>query len=252
MQTKILIYILIKFFFIQFSYQKTLGTEDDDVTLKELNRDIILFSNDSDVLNSTKTLNLTNSNYFYINKTTFEGLINLNKLDLSYNFLAELNTDLFTDLINLKELNLSFNIIKQINISSSLNNLLILDLKKNDISKIESKNFFILDNMIRLDLSENNLQEFDSKNIFSSNNQLEELYLSYNNLKSFDFSGLKKLQVLDLKNNNISKIGGSESFVTIVTLDLSENNLEEFNSKIIFPSKINQLRELSLSKNHLK
>jgi Leucine-rich repeat (LRR) protein len=227
MQTKILIYIL-KFFFIQFSYQKTLGTEDDDVTLKELNRDIILFSNDSDILNSTKTLNLTNSNYFYINKTTFEGLINL------------------------KELNLSFNIIKQINISSNLNNLLILDLKKNDISKTESKNFFILDNMIRLDLSDNNLQEFDSKNIFSSNNQLEELYLSYNNLKSFDFSGLKKLQVLDLKNNNISKIGGSESFVTIVTLDLSENNLEEFNSKIIFPSKINQLRELSLSKNHLK
>ena len=123
---------------------------------------------------------------------------------------------------------MSFNIVKQINISASLKNLLILDLKRNYINKIDSENFFVLENMIRLGLSENNLEEFDSKNIFSSNNQLEELYLSYKNLKSFDFSNLKKLQVLDLRNNNISKMGGSENFVTIIRLDLSENNIYKF------------------------
>ena len=65
---------------------------------------------------------------------------------------------------------MSFNIVKQINISASLKNLLILDLKRNYINKIDSENFFVLENMIRLGLSENNLEEFDSKNIFSSNN----------------------------------------------------------------------------------
>jgi len=93
----------------------------------------------------------------------FNGLINLNELNLSYNQLSILSFSVFKSLDRLQSLNLSnnqLNLIKS-KVFAGLKNLNHLYLSFNKLAFLESCMFMHLNNLVRLDLDNNHLISID-------------------------------------------------------------------------------------------
>lgn len=233
-------------------------------------------------LNDLDILNLNKNQIFYVQPEAFVGLKNIKYLYMNDNELNKLEARTFRHLINLKILHIQNNNIIEIHPLAffNLNNLNFLYLNGNHIQFLDQYNFQPLANLIDLQLQSNDLKEIQTSS-FNGLKSLKNLILSNNNLsqiKPYGFIGLNSLQILDLTRNNfelfsldfivkdlknllilwvrensISNITlevGSDVQKIIQTLDLSGNNITDFNYKLIY-STFPNLKDLFLVNNTL-
>ncbi|GBP85498.1 Toll-like receptor 7 [Eumeta japonica] len=197
---------------------------------------------------------------------TFNGLRELQSLDLGNNNLKVIPSDVFCPLNNLHILNLTQNRIKSLdrlglgqgcgsNIQSldlssnelktlneeseisTLKRLQELRLQHNNITEISGEALNGLISLRILNMSYNNIQSLQ-EGTFVSTKELREIYLNNNllfELAKSVFHRLEQLLVLDLSNNQISSAhvdGGTfVGLIRLVILNLSNNALTRIDGK---------------------
>ncbi|KOB72878.1 18 wheeler [Operophtera brumata] len=224
-------------------------------------------------LRELKKLSIRSKNYDWspnknleLSLGTFNGLRELQALDLGENNLKAIPTDVFCPLDNLQVLNLTHNKIKSFDrvgfgnscgsslLSLDLSNnelkslseeseitglkrLQELNLQNNNITDISSETFNGLISLRILNISYNNLQ-FIPEGTFASTKELREVYLNNNllfELAAGVFHRLEQLLVLDLSNNLLSSAhvdGGTFiGLIRLVILNLSNNALTRIDGK---------------------
>ncbi|CAG9764180.1 unnamed protein product [Ceutorhynchus assimilis] len=233
----------------------------------------------SDLVN-LDILNLNKNEIFYIQPYAFSGLINLKYLYLSHNRLRKIEDRMFKDLQNLKILYLEHNDIFELHQHAFVNlkNLHYLYLNNNSINYLVQYNFKPLNNLVDLQLRLNNLSEIQVSS-FNGLKNLKFLYLGQNQIhtiKPYGFIGLDSLIILDLGYNNFTEIelnyfqiknlhilwlhsnfikniiivnnNNAEVQNALEVLDLSYNQLSEFNFKLL-SSKMPNIKEIVLVNN---
>ncbi|XP_022129543.2 toll-like receptor 7 [Pieris rapae] len=242
-------------------------------------------------LRDLKKLSLRTKNYDWssnknleLSLGTFNGLKELQALDLGENNLKAIPSDVFCPLRNLQKLNLTYNKLKSVDriglgkncapdilsldISHNelktlnedseiaiLRRLQELKLQQNNISDISSEIFSGLISLRILNISHNNLQ-FIPEGTFSNTKELREIYLNNNKLFELGravFHRLEQLFVLDLSNNQLSSahIDGSTfvGLIRLIILNLSNNALTRIDNKTfkdLFVLQILDLRNNSI------
>lgn len=200
--------------------------------------------------------NLTELDLSKNNITNIDSLKNLKKLEklsLSGNDISS-GLGSLTDISTLKELDLSntgLNDTNSSDVANGLNavlsnkkeNLEILDLSNNDLSKLDASNFSNqLGSLKVLNLNNNNINSLTLPDL----PVLEELYLSNNNLDDTsvsvigDLSSLKKLY---LNNNAITNIDSLTSLSDLVDLSVANNKIDLPRS---LSNKLTKLEALNL------
>ncbi|XP_022122476.2 leucine-rich repeat and immunoglobulin-like domain-containing nogo receptor-interacting protein 3 isoform X2 [Pieris rapae] len=171
----------------------------------------------------------TDSNLQTLEPDIFNGLHNLEYIDLSRNEIKSTENGLFARLNQLKHLNIS----------------------RNQIVDIPRKPFVDLQNLEVLDVSHNQIQVIPFQ-VFGLMTKLHYLDISYNKLATFldyYFKPNRKLKTLFLNNNSLVKIT-SKALVDLKeleVLDISSNKLDNI-PKLLFEA-LPELRELNLSYN---
>lgn len=166
---------------------------------------------------------------------------NVKIVDLSKNLLSSLR---FDDDSNLEYLLVQSNKISSLECLKQASGLVELDASSNSLVEIDLEH----KNLKSINLSKNNLKKFVLKQprlktaVLNGNNinslectldvELEELYLSENNLSEFPFSGsfrLKQLKTVDIsKNSTLCRIEDSISkLIQLKRLDCSDCNLRD-------------------------
>jgi Leucine-rich repeat (LRR) protein len=234
------------------------GTFNNLVSLKKLSLkknkidyiDGFIFS----CLTNLTELILSKNQLTYINRILFKGLVNLDYLSLDFNLIQFIEPDSFVDLINLKYLYLDNNKLKNIEslTLSGLTNLDTLSLSYNYLEVINQYMFLMLPNLKVLILDSNIINRVDqdafvySKNLtlLSLNNNfldgsnnfieyldnLEELQIENNRIKSSLFHFSRNLKKISCKSNYITSITtGLDGLLT--NLDLSSNRLAKLNNQ---------------------
>jgi Leucine-rich repeat (LRR) protein len=186
---------------------------------------------------------------------SFKYFSKLKILNLSSNQITSI--DSIPDLATLEELDLSRNNIKNFDSLAKLKALTSLNISANgsDIKSLPA-----LSNMQYLNISENKIKDFSFledmkslKSLLASNinnsdfanlsipENIEELYISGNNISVFDkilfdkIGQIEKLEILDISNNNLdglevfikNKKESANEFSKLKTLYVSDNNLTE-------------------------
>ncbi|CAK1542767.1 unnamed protein product [Leptosia nina] len=171
----------------------------------------------------------TDSNLSTLEADLFNGLHNLEYIDLSRNEIKRTEHGLFAKLNRLKHLNISRNQIEDIprNPFIGLENLEVLDVSHNQIRVIPFQAFGVMTRLHYLDISYNKIATFLDY-YFKLNRQLKTLFLNNNSLVKITSKALVDLKELEV-------------------LDISSNNLDNF-PKFLFDA-LPELRELNLSYN---
>ncbi len=133
-----------------------------------------------DLINISKIC-LHNNNIELLDSQIFNGLINLQTIDLSHNKIPDfINRELFAGLRNLTEIYISNNQLESINEHTfeGLINLEIIDVSKNKITKIQ-RIFENLNKIKKIDLSNNQIEYID-ENAFKGLHTLHEINLHGN------------------------------------------------------------------------
>lgn len=224
-------------------------------------------------LRELKKLSIRSKNYDWspnknleLSLGTFNGLRELQVLDLGKNNLKAIPSEVFCPLGNLQVLNFTQNKIKSVdrlgfgkNCGSGLRSLDLSDndlkslsdesqitglknlqelrLQNNNITDISSETFNGLISLRILNVSYNNLQ-IVPEGTFSNTKELREMYLNNNQLFELAtgvFHRLEQLLVLDLSNNQLSSthIDGRTfiGLIRLVILNLSNNALTRIDGK---------------------
>lgn len=162
-------------------------------------------------------LNLS-SNFGEINDLTgIEGFVNITFLSASRHKVDEVNLSSNT---KLDTLYLSGNNISNLDVSHNTN-LIFLDVQSNSLSSITGLDKAI--NLKDLDLSWNYFE-----NITITNELLEVLHMSHNNLKYLNTDGLIHLEHVFMPSNKLEVVDFSTN-VSLETLLMAGNNLESIN-----------------------
>ncbi|MFH0865084.1 MAG: DUF4153 domain-containing protein [Bacteroidota bacterium] len=218
-------------------------------------------------------LNLTEN--FITDLNSLAYFDKLKTLNLSSNGIA--NLDSLPEMKNLEELYLSGNNIISFDSLKKLNALTTLDISNNAaeiqslpemknlkdliISGNKIKDFSFLQEMNALtSLIANNVKNSEFTNLSIPDN-LEELYISGNNISVFEkplfdkLSKLEKLEILDISNNNLSDFHAisrnpkekDNGFSKLKTLYISDNNLADISDI----SRFSNLEELYAANNKI-
>ena len=144
-------------------------------------------------------------------------------LNLSDNSIAEMDVDFIMQFVNVCYINISQNKITKIQGIESLKNLKYLDVSNNEIALIES--------------------------FGNCNETLERIYAFHNNIHSiFLTSPMNKLEFLDVRDNQISKINFGKFVPHLHTLKIDNNkNLSDISEL----SNFEELEFFSASSNHI-
>jgi Leucine-rich repeat (LRR) protein len=204
-------------------------------------------------VHSIKSMYLSNNQLETIDLNTFanEGLFNsLESLILKSNSLKMIpSLYLFTTLIYL---DLSYNKLSD-DFNIDLKYLEALDLSHNRLNRFETSSFSfeLKQSLEKLSLDAN---DFEIVPVFELENLIE-LSLSSNRLKSIDmnaFKYLEQLSQLDLSKNQINFIHESafDSLINLIKLDLSYNFITELNPNWF--TNMKNLEKLLLQNNQLK
>ena len=266
-------------------------TYDDLINGVHMKKSSIIFSIfltnqselDANVFNeftNLESLRITKNQLTHLPQNIFANLSLLIKLNISCNKLSSLRINVFSRLSLLKELDMSENCLTALNqdIFVALgDNLEILNISSNQLSKLPLKLFNGLVKLKKLNLSNNQLNEvksgiFDQQvkleylnlklnnleiienNTFAKTQNLNELLLSSNNINILNedtFSGLVNLKKLDLSNNKIVTLEQSvfNKLTNLLDLHLDTNHLETLNKNIF--QKTKKLRYINISNNQL-
>lgn len=173
----------------------------------------------------------TDSNISSVEINLFDGLYNLEYIDLSRNEIKRTDHGLFARLSRLKHLNLS----------------------RNHIDDVPRFTFADLENLEVLDVSHNRLQVIPFQ-VFGPMIRLQYLDISYNKLATFldyYFKPNRQLKTLFLNNNSLVKITPNAlvNLEELETLDISSNKLDYLHKSLF--DTLEQLRDLDLSYNNL-
>ncbi|XP_051172992.1 uncharacterized protein LOC127289229, partial [Leptopilina boulardi] len=159
-------------------------------------------------MTNLKILTATRCDMRKINNDAFDGVKNLEKLNLSINFIDEIIDNTFKKLTTLKIISMSYNRLKKIPKEMSLKNLKQLFLNYNFIDTIEKNSLDNSHNLEKLYLRGNRIKTIEI-NSFQNLVKLTNLDLRENEIHTFYInwaSNLKNLHNLNLINNNISSI----------------------------------------------
>ncbi|MCL4149094.1 UNVERIFIED_CONTAM: hypothetical protein GTU68_019853 [Idotea baltica] len=189
----------------------------------------------------------------WLTESSFQELIRLVVLDLSYNKISQLNPQVFRDMYSVQELRLSHNQLITLP-SSSFSpcvNLHTLDLSFNQIRAIPEKAFDGVDVLSFLAMDNNQISDID-REAFSNLKSLGDLNLNGNHLKSVPqaISHLRYLKTLDLGDNHITSIANMpmKGLDLLYGLRLGNNKISGNISRDTFIN-IPSLKILNLAKN---
>ncbi|XP_057553725.1 toll-like receptor 3 isoform X2 [Hippopotamus amphibius kiboko] len=189
-------------------------------------------------LKCLEDLNMEDNNFAGIKSNTFTGLTRLRYLSLSNSFssLRTLTNETFLSLAG--------------------SPLLILNLTRNKISKIESGAFSRLGHLHVLDLGLNEIGQELTGQEWRGLENIVEIYLSYNKyleLTSNSFALVPSLQRLMLRRVALKNVAISPSpfhpLLNLTILDLSNNNLANINDELL--KGLEKLEILDLQHNNL-
>lgn len=224
-------------------------------------------------------LDLSDNKINYFPYPLLDNQSNLKQLFLDYNFIDELTNEMLKNLVSLEELSISYNLIDELKDGMFYynQNLKFISLAGNKISSVND-NVFIgcSDNLLGLDISYNDLIDLPRlvmpKLIILnlSLNQFKELskdhfinlpalmYLNISNslsneiniLPSTIFNYNRKLEFLDLSNNQIDSIeNGVFRNLSFTNINLSKNKLKELGQSTF--EDLSNLKYLDLSNNQI-
>ncbi|XP_076396657.1 uncharacterized protein LOC143265902 isoform X2 [Megachile rotundata] len=185
-------------------------------------------------------IDLKNNYFETLPKRLFEGLQKLYYVKLNSNRLIILPDRIFSDTIKLRFLNLSDNCLTSISrdLFSNLKSLEDLDLSHNRLKEIEDTSFNSLKNLRSADLSYNQLtlsssikNEYGNKSPFHNCTSLNVLNLRNNNISHIFEDWVKdhtQLRILNLRHNEISHISAEDlQFVSdYITVYLQHNKIQ--------------------------
>uniref|UniRef100_A0A0N4ZAY2 LRRCT domain-containing protein n=1 Tax=Parastrongyloides trichosuri TaxID=131310 RepID=A0A0N4ZAY2_PARTI len=234
-------------------------------------------------LTKMEDLDLSYNAIEHMHERIFDGLSKIKQLFLQGNVLSNFSFSTLKDLKQLKVLILDNNKIENLNyLSRYCNSLEIFSINGNQIMNLEPdhiepidfhvlKTFHMTRNKIKrivgqtfrelprlqiINLANNEIEEINSFG-FNFLLNVTEINLAGNKLKIIGenaFHNLPKLEKLNFSGNKISKIFEERIFRSVgnlVSLNLSYNNLKEFNAKIFSFEPIG-LKILDLSANKLQ
>ncbi|XP_042326556.1 toll-like receptor 3 isoform X2 [Sceloporus undulatus] len=260
------------------------GMHNTNLTILDLsNNGLSVIENDSLVyLSNLEDLNLMNNNITRLFSHSLNGLSNVNYLNLGYsdirkidsafqwlkhlkdlimdgNKFLEITPNTFKGLDNLKNLSLSQCSIISITSTtfSSLANssLQFLNLTKTGISSIKPRAFAWLGHLKTLDLGFNYIKQKLTGQEFQGLNNIETLYLSYNNqvnLTSESFSSIPSLRKLRLRKVGCSNLNISPSpfrkLNNLTILDIGNNNIANMRDDVF--GGLHQLEILDMQHNN--
>ncbi|CAG9134958.1 hypothetical protein JYU34_017600 [Plutella xylostella] len=193
-------------------------------------------------LSELQSLDLAQNNIKAIPPSVFCSLENLNTLNLTYNRIKTVGQLGFGQgcTSSLHSLDLSHNMIKTLPEESELLKLRSLQhlyLQHNNITDISSEAFNGLVSMRVLNISHNNLQQLP-EGIFTNSRELREIYLNDNSLFELArgiFHRLEQLIVLDLSSNQLTSNhvddGTFLGLIRLIVLNLSNNGLTRIDGK---------------------
>jgi Leucine-rich repeat (LRR) protein len=220
-------------------------------------------------------LNLANNFIKEINESTFVHVPSLEEVNLSNNSITKLPPYLFAKNEDFNTLNLDDNPLETFVLENcsalellslrncklttfdsgatkNLKSLTSLDLSGNQISVLPIDVFEPIPDLNFLNLSNNKLVELDD-DIFAENINLDRIVLDNNpldHLPKFQANGeLFKTYTFSCKNCGLKSIDVFENMRDLITLDLSNNQIQDIDG--IF-TKMQALKELSLSNNQIR
>ena len=142
---------------------------------------------------------------------TFNGLLHLSYLDMSYNSVSVLHHTAFSHLPKLVTFSLSFNPLRTIadNATAGLYNLRILQIEHTGMQTFNPNIVYNMSDLKQLNLNMNTLRTISIDAFKSISKSLTHLSLENNRFESIfpgGFSNLSNLESLDLRDNSVSKI----------------------------------------------
>ena len=216
-------------------------------------------------LTRLRSLNIKSSTegVLTFSRGSFEGLANLQRLDLSRNKVRLAESGILCSMPNLSFLNLSqtelgsvadLGLSTVVSQANCLRNVKTLDLSANMITAISSQQVFNFPSVERIDISSNYISNLDLES-FVFTKDLSELDLSNNRLSHLPpeiFSNCR-LSSLSLANNSLTSIHPQlfSKQTDLVHLDLSGNLLDSSELKPSLFAGMSRLLELHLNSNRL-
>ncbi|XP_006820699.2 uncharacterized protein LOC102804019 [Saccoglossus kowalevskii] len=201
------------------------------------------------------TLILRGNNLTVLEDSAFKGLVNLEHLDLSHNYISDIALGAFEGLDRLNVLKLSHNDIYIIPITALIKTPMLQELyTDNNLLRDVPKALTKLHNLLYLDLSYNKIPQVNFDQTFQSLKTLDVLNLAGNTISTIhndDFIGFNgtKLLRLDLSHNNLQTVNQEafHPFMNIHTLDLSGTLLTpSYVGEVLYGLQNVQLQELIL------
>lgn len=193
------------------------------------------------------TLLLNNNVIRTLSRKSFKTLQKLNLLDLSNNKIISLDFEK-EDLISLRSLLLQNNYLTEINHEYfiSLNMLQYLDMSNNNISQLAPNSFNYLRELINFQISNNPITGVLEASTFLGLNSLPSLDISgtmLNIVNNGSFNGMAQLRDLNISHSKINELQFNSFLQTgsIETLDLSYNQLRDFNVNTTDLANLNKL-----------
>lgn len=206
--------------------------------------------------NHLQDLSWTDSKINTLEIHVFDGLTDLEYIDLSRNEIRRTEHGLFGGLSRLKSLNLSRNFIDDIPrfTFADLENLEVLDVSHNRLHVIPFQVFGPIIKLQYLDISHNKIATFLDY-YFNPNRQLKALFLNNNSLVKITSNALvnlKELETLDISSNKLEYIPKSifDNFEQLRTLNLSFNQFQNISQDVF--KNLKNLRWLSMGGNRLR
>ncbi|XP_013195614.2 leucine-rich repeat and immunoglobulin-like domain-containing nogo receptor-interacting protein 3 [Amyelois transitella] len=198
----------------------------------------------------------TNSKVTTLEPPLFDGLNNLEYIDLSRNEIKRTEHGLFARLRHLKHLNISRNHLDDIPrfTFSDLDNLEVLDVSHNQLHAIPFQVFWPMTGLQYLDISHNKIATFQDF-YFNPNRKLKSLFLNNNSLVKITSNALvnlMELEILDLSSNKLDYIPKYmfDTFQQLRELNLSYNQFQNI-SQDAFKNLVN-LRWLNMGGNRMR
>lgn len=204
-------------------------------------------------------LSVANNQIEQIFERAFFGLYLLKTLDLSNNKIESLSAETFKPLVQLKNLRLNNNQIGAIDYDHFLHNvnLQMLDLSYNSVAVIEEGSFSKLKELLTLSIEFNpnlnvvDLMKMDKlRDVIVNNASLLQLHIpksvvvvdaNYNQIEHLSIESNSSLERLSLQNNRLRNINELAKAINLTYLDLSSNNISDFDFAHLMKTNISDL-----------